>query len=147
MNAAYQAVIHEFFPKFESSLRFYILQLAAFHQTSLDPKCKQPLAGLKEYVTQPETINIAFDPEGQNDEIYDSSLSLMVIKKPAALANLLTTYEPSDTAMDMKLAVVSNPYSNGLIELVKRLSKLLKRSCSGFKNQLNFLKRIYQMTA
>ncbi|MDK7012138.1 transposase, partial [Escherichia coli] len=36
------------------------------------------------------------------------------------------------------------PYSNGPIEGVNRLIKSLKRSCFGFKNQLNFFKRIYQ---
>ncbi|EKP99125.1 transposase [Lacticaseibacillus paracasei] len=33
------------------------------------------------------------------------------------------------------------------IEGVNRLIKSLKRSCFGFKNQLNFFKRIYQITA
>ncbi|MFK5219956.1 penicillin-binding transpeptidase domain-containing protein, partial [Lactococcus cremoris] len=32
-------------------------------------------------------------------------------------------------------------YSNGPIEGVNRLIKSLKRSCFGFKNQLNFFKR------
>ncbi|EKQ09001.1 transposase, partial [Lacticaseibacillus paracasei] len=45
------------------------------------------------------------------------------------------------------LAAVTSPYSNGPIEGVNRLIKSLKRSCFGFKNQLNFFKRIYQITA
>ncbi|MEN3115543.1 transposase, partial [Lacticaseibacillus paracasei] len=58
------------------------------------------------------------------------------------------------TAMDMTIATlkrhkvaVTSPYSNGPIEGVNRLIKSLKRSCFGFKNQLNFFKRIYQITA
>ena len=84
--------------------------------------------------------------------------ALMVKKHPAELANLLATYEPNGTAMDMTiatlkrhkvavLAAVTSPYSNGPIEGVNRLIKSLKRSCFGFKNQLNFFKRIYQITA
>ncbi|MGZ1070903.1 transposase, partial [Streptococcus thermophilus] len=38
------------------------------------------------------------------------------------------------------------PYSNGPIEGINRLIKSFKRSCFGFKNQLNFFKRIYQIT-
>ena len=45
------------------------------------------------------------------------------------------------------LAAVTSPYSNGPIEGANRLIKSLKRSCFGFKNQLNFFKRIYQITA
>ena len=84
--------------------------------------------------------------------------ALMVKKHLAELVNLLTTYEPNGTAMDMTiatlkrhkvavLAAVTSPYSNGPIEGVNRLIKSLKRSCFGFKNQLNFFKRIYQITA
>lgn len=76
--------------------------------------------------------------------------ALMVKKHPAELANLLATYEPNGTAMDMTiatlkrhkvavLAAVTSPYSNGPIEGVNRLIKSLKRSCFGFKNQLKFL--------
>ena len=77
----------------------------------------------------------------------------MVKKHPAELANLLATYEPNGTAMDMTIATlkrhkvaVTSPYSNGPIEGVNRLIKSFKRSCFGFKNQLNFFKRIYQIT-
>ncbi|EKQ15658.1 transposase [Lacticaseibacillus paracasei] len=64
----------------------------------------------------------------------------MVKKHPTELANLLATYEPNGTAMDMTiatlkrhkvavLAAVTSPYSNGPIEGVNRLIKSLKRSC------------------
>ena len=36
------------------------------------------------------------------------------------------------------LAAVTIPYSNGPIEGINRLIKSFKRSCFGFKNQLNF---------
>ncbi|WP_273933227.1 transposase, partial [Lacticaseibacillus paracasei] len=69
-----------------------------------------------------------------------------------------TTYEPNGTAMDITIATlkrhkvavlsaVTSPYSNGPIDGVNRLIKSLKRSCFGFKIQLNFFKRIYQITA
>ncbi len=75
--------------------------------------------------------------------------TLMARQFPAELANLLATYEPNGTAMDMTiatlkrhqvavLAAVTSPYSNGPIEGVNRLIKSLKRSCFGFKNQLAF---------
>ncbi|OIL69691.1 ISL3 family transposase [Oenococcus oeni] len=80
--------------------------------------------------------------------------ALMVRKHPAELAILLATYELNGTAMDMTIATlkrhevaVTSPYSNGPIEGVNHLIKSLKRFCFGFKNQLNFFKRIYQITA
>lgn len=133
-----------------------------FHQTAPDAKHKQFLFGLNEYVTQQEAIDIALDTEPKLKQTYETYLALhdalMVKKHPAELANLLATYEPNGTAMDMTiatlkrhkvavLAAVTSPYSNGPIEGVNRLIKSLKRSCFGFKNQLNFFKRIYQITA
>lgn len=131
MNAAYQTIIHEVFPKAQD-------------------------------VTQHEAIDIALDTEPKLKQTYETYLALhdalMVKKHPAELANLLATYEPNGTAMDMTiatlkrhkvavLAAVTSPYSNGPIEGINRLIKSLKRSCFGFKNQLNFFKRIYQITA
>ncbi|ALX90280.1 Transposase [Lacticaseibacillus paracasei] len=194
MNAAYQTIIHEVFPKAQVVIdRFHIIQLAAraldqvrvqalkqlddkhsrpykimktnwrlFHQTAPDAKHKQFLFGLNEYVTQQEAIDIALDTEPKLKQTYETYLALhdalMVKKHPTELANLLATYEPNGTAMDMTiatlkrhkvavLAAVTSPYSNGPIEGVNRLIKSLKRSCFGFKNQLNFFKRIYQITA
>ena len=83
--------------------------------------------------------------------------ALMVRKHPANLANLLATCEPNGAAIDMTtatlkrhkvavLAAVTIPYSNGPIEGINRLIKSFKRSCFGFKNQLNFFERIYQIT-
>ncbi|MCR1923640.1 transposase, partial [Lacticaseibacillus paracasei] len=109
-----------------------------------------------------EAIDIALDTEPKLKQTYETYLALhdalMVKKHPTELANLLATYEPNGTAMDMTiatlkrhkvavLAAVTSPYSNGPIEGVNRLIKSLKRSCFGFKNQLNFFKRIYQITA
>ncbi|MFU2189752.1 ISL3 family transposase [Lacticaseibacillus paracasei] len=194
MNAAYQTIIHEVFPKAQVVIdRFHIIQLAAraldqvrvqalkqlddkhsrpykimktnwrlFHQTAPDAKHKQFLFGLNEDVKQQEAIDIALDTEPKLKQTYETYLALhealMVKKHPAELANLLATYEPNGTAMDMTiatlkrhqvavLAAVTSPYSNGPIEGVNRLIKSLKRSCFGFKNQLNFFKRIYQITA
>ncbi|TLQ50055.1 transposase, partial [Lacticaseibacillus casei] len=133
-----------------------------FHQTAPDAKHKQFLFGLNEDVTQQEAIDIALDTEPKLKQTYETYLALhdalMVKKHPAELANLLATYEPNGTAMDMTiatlkrhkvavLAAVTSPYSNSPIEGVNRLIKSLKRSCFGFKNQLNFFKRIYQITA
>ena len=131
MNAAYQTIIHEVFPKAQD-------------------------------VTQHEAHDIALDTEPKLKQTYETYLALhdalMVKKHPAELANLLATYEPNGTAMDMTIATlkrhkvavltaVTSPYSNGPIEGINRLIKSLKRSCFGFKNQLNFFKRIYQITA
>lgn len=135
-----------------------------FHQAAPDAKHKQFLFGLNEYVTQQEAIDIALDtePKLKLKQTYETYLALhdalMVKKHPAELANLLATYEPNGTAMGMTiatlkrhkvavLAAVTSPYSNGPIEGVNRLITSLKRSCFGFKNQLNFFKRIYQITA
>lgn len=63
--------------------------------------------------------------------------ALLVKKHLAELVNLLTTYEPNGTAIDMTiatlkrhkvavLAAVTSPYSNGPIEGITRLIKSLK---------------------
>jgi transposase len=74
------------------------------------------------------------------------------------LWQLIDTYQPSGTAMDIAiatlkqnrrgvLAATASPRSNGPIEGVNRMIKSLKRSCFGFKNQTNFFNRIYQLAA
>lgn len=108
------------------------------------------------------SIYSALDTEPKLKQTYETYLALhdalMVKKHSAELANLLATYEPNVTAMDMTIATVkrhkvavldpvTSPYSNGPIEGINRLIKSLKRFCFGFKNQLNFFKRIYQITA
>ncbi len=121
-----------------------------FHQTAPDAKHKQFLFGLNEDVTQQEAIDIALDTEPKLKQTYETYLALhdalMVKKHPAELANLLATYDLKRHKVAV-LAAVTSPYSNGPIEGVNRLIKSLKRSCFGFKNQLNFFKRIYQITA
>ncbi|BCD39748.1 hypothetical protein LBHL_23050 [Lactobacillus helveticus] len=105
---------------------------------------------MNEDVTQHEDIDIALDTEPKLKQTYETYLALhdaLIVKKhPAELANLLATYEPNGTAMDMTIAtlkrykvavlaaVVTSPYSNGPIEGINRLIKSLKRSCFGFKN-------------
>ncbi|CDI43744.1 Transposase [Lactobacillus helveticus CIRM-BIA 953] len=169
MNAAYQTIIHEVFPKAQVVIdRFHIIQLAA---RALDQVRVQALKQLDDKHSRPYKImktnwrlfhQTAPDTEPKLKQTYETYLALhdalMVKKHPAELANLLATYEPNGTAMDMTiatlkrhkvavLAAVTSPYSNGPIEGVNRLIKSLKRSCFGFKNQLNFFKRIYQITA
>lgn len=62
----------------------------------------------------------------------------MGMKHSAELANLLATYEPNGTAMDMTIATVkrhkvavlapvTNPYSNGPIEGINRLTLNLQQ--------------------
>ena len=132
------------------------------HKTEPDAKHKRFLLGLNEYITEQEAIDVALDTSPKLKQSYETYVALhealMKRKDPQTLAELLERYRPNETPMDSAiatlkkhqagvLAAVTCPHSNGPLEGINRLIKSLKRSCFGFKNQLSFFNRIYQITA
>lgn len=134
-----------------------------FHKVAPNATDKRYLFGLNEYVTEQEAIDIALDFSAELKRAYELYLEIHddligETKSAERLAQLLDDYQNDGSPMDTVIATlrtnrtgileaVSSPFSNGPIEGVNRRIKALKRGSFGFRNQLNFFLRIYQLIA
>nr|WP_125756271.1 transposase [Lacticaseibacillus hegangensis] len=112
-------------------------------------------------MTEQNAFDIALNEYPSLKFVYETYLafhSALMNQDTRKLWHLLDTYRNTGTPLDIAmetlrknragvLAATASPRSNGPIEGVNRLIKLLKRSCFGFRNQGNFFDRIYQITA
>lgn len=114
------------------------------------------LRGINEYMTQQNAIDLILSKYPHFSEVYHTYQNIVqALKRHDAdeLTSTIYLYEPSKTLMDTtintfkkSLHYITNSarfsYSNGPLEGINRRIKSLKRSCCGFRNLDNFVRRI-----
>jgi transposase len=114
------------------------------------------LRGINEYMTQENAVDLILRKHPKFAEVYSTYQKLHAALKRRdveELANTISDYENTKSAMDQTIHTlrrsahfVANSakydYSNGPLEGINRKIKNLKRSCCGFRNFENLLRRI-----
>ncbi|MBU5310126.1 ISL3 family transposase [Ligilactobacillus saerimneri] len=114
------------------------------------------LHGVNEYMTQRNALDLIFTNHPQFHVVYQTYQALInaVAEHDApAFITLITTYTPNGSVMDQVISSlkhaqkyvlngVTSALSNGPIEGLICKIKTLKKACYGFRNPLNFFKRI-----
>lgn len=107
-------------------------------------------------MTQRNALDLIFTQHSQFYDVYQTYQALInaVAEHDApAFMELITTYTPNGSVMDQVISSlkhaqkyvlngVTSTLSNGPIEGLICKIKTLKKTCYGFRNQLNFFKRI-----
>lgn len=114
------------------------------------------LAGVKELMTEEEALDLVFRsfPTLHATWLtYQSVLEAMHEQNIQKFSDILVGYSPLRNAMDTAISTFSknlagvleslrSPWSNGVIEGINRKIKQISRTAYGYRNQLNFFRRI-----
>ncbi|KRM87635.1 transposase [Lacticaseibacillus thailandensis DSM 22698 = JCM 13996] len=144
----------------QHSRRYRVLksQWRSFHlnEDELERAKSRYLRGLNEWIVPQAAVNLGLDHAPRFRaayEIYQTIMTALKNKSGAKLAHLLKIYKNCGNAMDTTIAKLRKnknavlnscrySYSNGLLEVLNRKIKTLKRNCFGFRNQYNMFIRI-----